>query len=463
MATRNKRSAVADGRQRWLRTHRVRVIAALLIGVGAPVQVAAGWVSPRDRPWWLLGAAVCAGLGAMLSLLPSDGANPSTPSLLVRAGRPTRSELVEIRRGLITEVRRTWIEGMLQRSLAEVIHVDLGLAEQPQAVANPWGALIGEPGQTSGPAQSTMTIGDIAARLDGRFLILGGPGAGKTTLLLEHARDRLEQAEQEPQAPIPVVFHLSAWPSDQPQLAAWLAEELALRYGVSRRWSTELVENDRLAVLLDGLDEVTGDRRKACVQAINAFRADHGQVPLVVCARTRDYQESAGEFLLMLNGAVEVRPLDRSQVRDWLQAAGRPLAGLRSGLRDSSHWLWGLLDSPLLLSIAALTYRGQSSKLIRADGGMDVLFGAYVDAMLARPRETLASQQERPSYSHDETLRWLSWLAERMGSESIFYPDWIQPDWLPTRRQRWLATTGLGLSVFLVAGIVCWVGCRTGI
>jgi hypothetical protein len=61
------------------------------------------------------------------------------------------------------------------------------------------------------------------------------------------------------------------------------------------------------------------------------------------------------------------------------------------------------------------------------------------------------------AYADADTLRWLGWLAERMGAESVFYPDWMQPDWLPTRRQRWLATTGLGLAavmVGLVAGLV---------
>jgi hypothetical protein len=40
-----------------------------------------------------------------------------------------------------------------------------------------------------------------------------------------------------------------------------------------------------------------------------------------------------------------------------------------------------------------------------------------------------------------------------MGPESVFYPDWMQPDWLPNRRQQWLATTGLGLAVALAAGL----------
>jgi hypothetical protein len=189
------------------------------------------------------------------------------------------------------------------------------------------------------------------------------------------------------------------------------------------------------------------------VAAINTFRSEHGGVPLVVCARSRDYHELADR--LVLNGAVVVRPLDRGQVRGWLMDAGRPLAGLRTALRDRDHWLWGLLDSPLLLSIAALTYKGQPARAVRAHGSTKGLLDAYVAAMLARPRAPLAARQDQLAYADADTLRWLGWLAERMGEQSVFYPDWMQPDWLPTRRQRWLATTGLGLAVALTGGLAC--------
>jgi predicted NACHT family NTPase len=73
---------------------------------------------------------------------------------------------------------------------------------------------------------------------------LGAPGAGKTTLLLEHARDLLDQADHDPAAPIPVVFHLSGWPAAQPPFADWLVAELGLRYGVSQRLAQTLVERE---------------------------------------------------------------------------------------------------------------------------------------------------------------------------------------------------------------------------
>jgi hypothetical protein len=388
---------------------------------------------------------------------PRTASQPQDADLLPRVltvrhqAAPTATELAVLHRELLQQVRRTWIEDVLERSLAQVARVELGLAERPGAITHPWGALLHQPGQPEQALPPGARIATFAGRFDRQLLILGGPGAGKTTLLLEYAADLLQQAEQDGAAPMPVVFHLSAWPAEQPSLARWLVEELAVRYGVTRRLGVELVAHDRLAVLLDGLDEVPADRRAACIGAINAFRGEHGGVPLVVCARSRDYQELAAQ--LVLKGAVEVQPLDRGRVSGWLSAAGRPLAGLRAALRDQDHWLWGLLDSPLLLSIAALTYKDQPASVFRSHGSVESLLGAYVAAMLARPRAPLAGPHDELAYADVDTLRWLAWLAERMGPGSVFYPDWIQPDWLPTRRQLWLATTGLGLAAALAVGL----------
>ena len=61
--------AVASRADGGLRAHWPKVLAALLLGVGAPVQVAAGWGA--ESAWWLLAAGVPVALGTLLSLLPT--------------------------------------------------------------------------------------------------------------------------------------------------------------------------------------------------------------------------------------------------------------------------------------------------------------------------------------------------------------------------------------------------------
>jgi hypothetical protein len=146
-----------------------------------------------------------------------------------RVAPPTAADFAALRRELLEQVHRTWIQGVLDRSLAQVTRVELGIAEQPSAVDRPWGALLHQPGQADQVLPPGTRISTVAGRFDRQLLILGAPGAGKTTLLLEYARDLLQHAKRDTTAPIPVVFHLSAWPDKPPLFAEWLVKELALR------------------------------------------------------------------------------------------------------------------------------------------------------------------------------------------------------------------------------------------
>lgn len=55
---------------RWLRAHWRGLVVGVLAGGGAPVGIIAGWASEGDRGWWLLGAGICGGLAAVISMVP---------------------------------------------------------------------------------------------------------------------------------------------------------------------------------------------------------------------------------------------------------------------------------------------------------------------------------------------------------------------------------------------------------
>jgi hypothetical protein len=276
-------------------------------------------------------------------VLSSFGPSSHIPSVRI-SGRAD-----QVRRILIRQVRRTWIDGVLNRSLARVVRIRLSLIERSDLVAHPWGELLSEGGEPNRQLPPDISIDQVADRYGSRFLILGGPGTGKTTFLLELTSILLNRAEQNSSEPIPVVFHLSSWPVEETPLAEWLVEELNLRYGVARRQAIHLVENDGLAVLLDGLDEVSADRRAGCVRSINAFAKEHGQLPLVVCSRADDYEDLSVQ--LRLSGAIELQPLSREVVERWLSSGGRALSGLRAALHDDER-LQDFLTTPLSLDIA---------------------------------------------------------------------------------------------------------------
>ena len=71
----------------------------------------------------------------------------------------------------------------------------------------------------------------------------------------------------------------------RPPLVTWLVDELNNHYDVPRKVGKVWVDDDALLLLLDGLDEVRPEHRSACVKTINAYRQEHGLVPLAVTAK----------------------------------------------------------------------------------------------------------------------------------------------------------------------------------
>jgi hypothetical protein len=115
------------------------------------------------------------------------------------------------RQRLLKRVHTYWISGVLEQSLHQAARIELGLQEQPDALANPWHLTLQEMNQVACPLPEGTHITQVYDAADGELLILGESGAGKTTLLLELARDLLGRAEEEKDYPIPMVFNLSSW------------------------------------------------------------------------------------------------------------------------------------------------------------------------------------------------------------------------------------------------------------
>jgi hypothetical protein len=359
------------------------------------------------------------------------------------SARPTDSN----RDDMLAEVRRVWIDGYLKHSLDNLVRIELGLEETPDAVSRPWDLIVQPPNQTPRPLPPGQAMGTVFDELGQALLILGAPGAGKTTLLLELARDLLDRAVQVTAHPIPVVFHLSSWAVLQRPLADWLVDELVSeRYGVSRKLAQAWTDAEQVLPLLDGLDEVAPEHRVACVEAINAFRRQHARVPLAVCSRMADYEGLPER--VALSGAVVIQPLSRTQVSSYLRQAGKALAGVRMVLRDDET-LWELLETPLMLSIVALAYQGRSAAEVRAAGSLEQrrthLFKNYTQRMFERRCKVTG-------YTPEQTLHWLTWLARSLMHQglSIFYVEWMQPD---SRVQRWIMATIPFVFAVLAVGL----------
>ncbi len=197
-------------------------------------------------------------------------------------------------------VQSDWIEGVLERQEAVQAVFDQtgGLIELhkrwlPEAVAYQAKAveMVGfleeeEPSISLG--QSIYEIYDEASE---SLLILGRPGSGKTNALLQLARTLIERAEQDSDAPVPVILSLSGWEERRTSVAEWVVYELNLiQYGVPQDIGRQWIKNNDLVLLLDGLDEVSGRYKQECIEALNNFVSEHGLMGIAVCSRYDEYQ-----------------------------------------------------------------------------------------------------------------------------------------------------------------------------
>jgi serine/threonine protein kinase len=336
------------------------------------------------------------------------------------------------RQRFLRKVRAFWITGVLEHSLHGATLLALGLQEQPDAVANPWQLVLQHPAGAPYPLPAGTRITQVYDAADGELLILGAPGSGKTTLLLELTRDLLDRAEQEEQHPLPVVFTLSSWATKQQPLADWLVEELTSTYQVPRKLGQAWVDADQILPLLDGLDEVAPKDRTACIESINAYRQEHGLLPLVVCSRSADYL--AQTVRVRLSSAVTVQPLTDQQVDDYLARGGEPLRALRVALQQDAD-LRELTNTPLMLSILTLTYHGMPlEELVQGASFTDrqqQIFERYIERMLRHRGAAMP-------YAHEQTMHWLSWLARHLQqhNQTVFYIEHLQPTWLSGVRMR---------------------------
>ena len=272
------------------------------------------------------------------------------------------------RRIMLDHVEKFWVKGILEKSLHDAALLELGIKEDPDALTYPW-VIKREATKETLPAGVSMLQIFQETGMGRSLLILGTPGSGKTTMLLELTRQLIERAREDVTEPIPVVFNLSSW-TEKLTLAEWLAIELNTIYFVPLKAAPIWVKENRMLLLLDGLDEVGQENRDKCVEAINQFRKENGLTSLAVCTRLQEYAEL--KTRLVFDGAIEIQPLTPDQTREYFKRFGQKLAGIQQAF-EKDPVLREMAETPLFLNIMALTYRNTASHDIKKEGGFSHL------------------------------------------------------------------------------------------
>ena len=351
---------------------------------------------------------------------------------------------------LLDRVNAFWVEGVLEHSVLGDLAHELVKDDAADNVEHPWESVLELPGESARVLSRAEPIKPIYDKVGRSMLILGEPGSGKTITLLELARDLIRAARTDPSQPVPVVLNLSSWVG-QP-LERWLMDELKTKYFVAERMARPLLEKNRLALLLDGLDEVAADRQGACVDAINGFTESYGVPGFAVCSRIGEY--SALPTRLKLHGAIRLNALTREQIDRYLAAMGGEFEGLRETL-SSDDALDTLARSPLMLSVMSIAYSGggiehsERRDETSVDARRVEIFDAYVEQMSARKGGGTSAD------ARQQNEGWLSNLARRMRehSQTVFTIEGLQPSWLGSRRQRLAYAIQSRTTIGVILGI----------
>lgn len=370
---------------------------------------------------------------------------------------------------LLDKVKKFWVNGVLEKSVADGTLLELGREIHLDAVEQPWHDVVGTAVYDTQSITASSSVLEIYKETGLALLILGAPGSGKTTTLLELARELVTQAELNPTHPIPVKLNLTSWAEKRTALIEWVIEELITKYQIPRKTSRPWLENDELILLLDGLDEVPAKHRAACMEAINQFRQEQGLTGLVVCSRIHEYE--AVDTKLKLGGAILLNTLTAEQIDNYLAAAGPQLAALRAAIQEDAI-LREMAQSPLMLQIMTRAYADTAVEPQQDESNhppettdtasnmttrRQHLFATYMQRMLQR-----RGQDNR--YSNEQTMTWLSWLAQRMSqhNQAVFLIEQIQPSWLPSTAWRWFYVLASRLIGGFVIGVAMWIFSQFG-
>ncbi|MEG4628281.1 NACHT domain-containing protein [Microcoleus sp. AR_TQ3_B6] len=193
------------------------------------------------------------------------------------------------------------------------------------------------------------------------LMVVGKPGSGKTTYLqrvvMECNAGNL-QAHR-----IPVLIKLRDFVEDGREVAYSLERYLEGCWRLSDAETQLALDRGRALVLLDGLDEVTGEDGKKIAKEIKRFARSYPQVQVIVTCRTQSQESRFERF-----DYVEVADFNESQVQAFAQHWYKAVMGDESGGLAKAEEFLGLLFleenkpirelaiTPILLSLTCAVF-----------------------------------------------------------------------------------------------------------
>lgn len=423
--------------------------------------------------YWQLVVAVAALAVAVIPLARDSRA---------RSGEGAGSELDELADRLAEAVSQQWIQAATARRLL-----------QPEPIAVRW-AIPADPvaGSAAAAAASTrfpplpgfaatpqeLRVGGVqdlhtvyGGLGSGRMLIVGDPGSGKSgaavLLVLAALRHRNAVGDADrTKVPVPVLVTPHGWDPRSRPVRDWLVIQLRQTYeGLfpgrrGARKAGQLLDEGRISVVIDGLDEMPEQLRPIALQALS----EQAVFRLVVLARTTETAEAAEQAILDEAFAIELQRVEPATAADYLTRVQldppperwRELTDLLRTDPDSP--LARALQNPLTLTLVRDTYRRGDSVGALLDLGAargNISTEDVEDHLLDRvlPQAyTPRPGREPPRYPLTTAQRALGVIATRMNQDQTRDLAWWRiPSW-GSRSSRTL-TIGLMSAIVVCLGL----------
>jgi hypothetical protein len=289
----------------------------------------------------------------------------------------------------------------------------------------------------------------------GRLVLVGEAGAGKTgamiLLLLAALEHRLSVPEdRRDDVPVPVWLTLGGWDPQTTSLPEWAVRVIERDHAYLRARefgeaaAAELLRTARVALFLDGLDELAAPARGRALARIDSEGA---RLRVVLSSRLADYRQAIMEGWLREAAVIELQPVRARAAADYLRR-DEPVAHRERWQRVGGYLerhpgsvAARTLNNPLALTLAKDAYHGRDPAPLLDDRRFPT-----VESL----REHLFDRVLINAYPDDRerahATYWLAWIAHHMGpGRDLAW--WHIASWAP----RWRLSLMVGLLVALVA------------